>query len=103
MTTLVCSISFCAGADNSCVSRGGGAGIRTVANASLARPGVITHSYDSALAPQIGQECLFFKFFITCHREVDSRVRTLSGLHAGVLVRQYSNTGYLSSTILSES
>ena len=41
----------------------------------------------------------FFKFFITCHREVDSRVRTLSGLHAGVLVRQYSNTGYLSSTI----
>ena len=50
------SISFCAGADNSCVSRGGGAGIRTMANASLSSPGVITHTYDSALSPQIGQQ-----------------------------------------------
>ena len=50
------SISFCAGSDNSCVSRGGGAGIRTMANASLSSPGVITHIYDSALSPQIGEQ-----------------------------------------------
>lgn len=56
MTSALClSISFCAGADNSCVSRGGGAGIRTMANASLDSPGVITHTYDSALSPQIGE------------------------------------------------
>ena len=49
------NISFCAGAGDQCVSRGGGAGIKTVANASLSSPGVITHSYDSALSPQIGE------------------------------------------------
>jgi len=47
------SISFCAGKDNSCISRGGGAGIKTIANASLPSPGVIRHEYDSALSPQI--------------------------------------------------
>ena len=46
-------ISFCAGADNKCLSRGGGAGIRTVANVTLHRPGVLRHEYDSALAPQV--------------------------------------------------
>lgn len=46
-------ISFCAGRNNECVSRGGGAGISTVANASLPAPGVIKHEYDSALSPQI--------------------------------------------------
>ena len=56
ITSPCISISFCAGADNSCVSRGGGAGIRTMANASLSSPGVITHTYDSALSPQIGQQ-----------------------------------------------
>jgi len=47
------NISFCAGKANKCISRGGGAGIKTVANASINSPGVITHSYDSALSPQI--------------------------------------------------
>ena len=46
-------ISFCMGADNKCLSRGGGAGIRTIANVTLHRPGVIRHEYDSALAPQV--------------------------------------------------
>ena len=50
------SISFCAGKANKCISRGGGAGIKTVANASINSPGVITHSYDSALSPQIGEK-----------------------------------------------
>ena len=47
-------ISFCAGKDNKCISHGGGAGIKTVANATINSPGVITHTYDSALSPQIG-------------------------------------------------
>ena len=46
-------ISFCAGKDNNCISKGGGAGIKTVANATINTPGVITHTYDSALSPQI--------------------------------------------------
>ena len=46
-------ISFCAGKDNTCISRGGGAGIGTIANATMEVPGVITHQYDSALSPQI--------------------------------------------------
>ena len=53
--SVVFRISFCAGKENKCVSRGGGAGIRTTANASLNSPGVITHTYDSALSPQIGK------------------------------------------------
>ena len=35
------------------MSRGGGAGIRTIANVTLHRPGVLRHEYDSALAPQV--------------------------------------------------
>ncbi len=47
------SISYCAGANNECKSKGGGAGIRTVANVTLANPGVLRHEYDSALSPQV--------------------------------------------------
>jgi len=47
------SISFCAGKDSQCISRGGGAGIKTIANATMNSPGVITHTYDSALSPQV--------------------------------------------------
>jgi len=37
-----------------CLTEAGlGSGIRTVANASINTPGVITHTYDSALSPQI--------------------------------------------------
>lgn len=46
-------ISYCAGKNNNCLSKGGGAGIRTIANATLHSPGVIRHEYDSALAPQV--------------------------------------------------
>ena len=58
------SISFCAGKANKCISHGGGAGIKTVANASINSPGVITHSYDSALSPQIGSIELVMEFFL---------------------------------------
>ena len=51
--TWVNQISYCAGKENKCLSKGGGAGIRTLANATLHKPGVIRHEYDSALAPQV--------------------------------------------------
>ena len=34
-------------------SKGGGAGIKTIANVTLHQPGILRHEYDSALAPQI--------------------------------------------------
>jgi len=46
-------ITFCAGSDNKCVSKGGPTGIRTIANVTMPSPGVLRHQYDSALAPQI--------------------------------------------------
>jgi len=47
------NITFCAGSDNKCVSKGGPLGIRTIANVTMPSPGVLRHEYDSALAPQI--------------------------------------------------
>ena len=51
--------TFCAGKDNQCLSHGGGAGIRTVANVTLPRPGLIRQEYDTALAPQVRTESFF--------------------------------------------
>ena len=50
-------ITFCAGSDNKCVSKGGPTGIRTIANVTMPSPGVLRHQYDSALAPQVNKKC----------------------------------------------
>ena len=92
-------ISFCAGKDNKCVSRGGGAGIKALANVSITSPGVITHTYESPLSPQIE------KWIVVSHPSPDYMLIFWCGslpiqdYNGGLLLSRHRNQDNMSQSI----
>ena len=99
MTIMHFRISFCAGKDNKCISKGGGAGIKTVANATITSPGVITHTYDSALSPQIE------KWIVVSHPSPDYMLIYWCGnipiqaYNGGLLLSRHRNDNNMSQSV----